>query len=51
VATLNALPNDVLGGRLITEIESRIDLATLASVQEQEQADRDRLNALLDKSE
>ena len=48
---LDALPGAVLRQRLITEVESRMDLIALAATRQQEQAERDRLNALLDKSE
>jgi len=40
---LDALPVDVLRGRLVREVEARLDLAALASVKAQERDDRARL--------
>jgi len=44
---LDALPVDVLCERIITEVESRMDLAALAAVQEQEQAEREHIREVL----
>jgi hypothetical protein len=48
---LDALPAAVLHQRLIREVESRLDLIALAATRQQEQDERTRLSALLDKSE
>lgn len=40
---LDALPIDVLRGRLVREVEARLDLAALAAVKDKERADRARL--------
>jgi len=44
---LDALPVDVLRGRLIAEVESRMDLGALAQVHKQETSERERLTKLL----
>ncbi|MBA3715168.1 MAG: hypothetical protein H0W76_22360 [Pyrinomonadaceae bacterium] len=44
---LDALPADVLRNRLITEVESRMDLKALAQVSAQEASERERLVKLL----
>lgn len=46
---LDALPVDVLRGRLVVEVESRLDLDALAAVKQQEDKDRGRLVAALAK--
>ena len=45
---LDALPAAVLRSRLVTEIESRLDLDALAEVKQLERADRRRLESILD---
>lgn len=44
---LDALPADMLRARLRTEVESRMDVAALAAVQEIEAQERERLGVLL----
>jgi hypothetical protein len=44
---LDALPADVLRSRLVTEVESRLDLAALDEVREQEEVERGRLIKML----
>lgn len=46
---LDALPVDVLRARLITEVESRMDLDALQAIQETEKAERAALRAALEK--
>jgi len=48
---LDALPPAVLRQRLIAEVESRLDLSALEETRQQERTERERLSALLDKSE
>jgi hypothetical protein len=48
---LDALPATVLRERLISEVESRLDLYALEGTRAVQTADVERLNALLDKSE
>ncbi len=48
---LDALPKPVLRQRLISEVESRLDLVALEETRRLEQAERVRLNALLDKAD
>jgi hypothetical protein len=44
---LDALPVDMLRARLVTEVESRIDLEALEVTRAQEEADNQALRALL----
>jgi hypothetical protein len=48
---LDALPPAVLRQRLIAEVETRLDLIALDGTKIEEQIERARLSALLDKSE
>ena len=45
---LDALPAAVLRSRLVSEIETRLDLDALAEVKRLEQTDRRRLESILD---
>jgi hypothetical protein len=44
---LDALPADVLRNRLVTEVESRLDLDALGKVRDQEKVERNRLIEML----